>query len=165
MERSGWQRTWVRLLTTVLTLGVMVMIFLFSTEPAEQSNQTSGVISDRVVEILHPEYRTASPERRQAIYDEAQHLVRKTAHFTGYMLLGLAMRCCLESWFGRRKWLIPAAWAGGTVYAGTDELHQMLVDGRSGQWSDVLLDSSGVMTGVLLASLVITLAGRRRKEA
>ena len=146
---------------------MMVLIFFFSTETADRSDQTSGVITERVIDSFYPEYQTSSPQRKKSIYDSVQHMVRKSAHFTEYAVLGILMRCCLESWFGKRKWLIPAAWACGTFYAGTDELHQMLIDGRSGQWSDVLLDSAGVLTGVLLISFIIRTAGRiriRRKE-
>ena len=39
-------------------------------------------------------------------------------------------------------WLIAAG------YAATDEFHQLFVPGRSGQISDVLLDSAGALAGV-----------------
>ena len=161
MEKNSWQRTWVRTVTTVLTASVMVLIFFFSTEDADRSDRTSGVLAERVIDLFYPEYELSTPEQQKEIYDSVQHIVRKAAHFTEYLILGFMLRCCLESWFGRKKWLIPAAWATGTGYAGTDELHQMLIDGRSGQWSDVLLDSSGVLTGVLLASIVIFMIYRR----
>ena len=35
-----------------------------------------------------------------------------------------------------------------------DELHQLWVQGRGGQWSDVLLDSSGVVFGIGLFMLM-----------
>ena len=165
MKRSGWQRTWVQILTTVLTVAVMVFIFIFSTEDAESSDQTSGIISRQVIPFVYPDYEQKSPEERKICYDNVQHIVRKTAHFTEYMILGLLIRLCLESWFGRRKRLLTASWAAGTIYAGTDELHQLLIDGRSGQWTDVLLDSGGVMTGVLIAVLVLYLSSRKRLQA
>ena len=37
----------------------------------------------------------------------------------------------------------------------------MLIDGRSGQWTDVLLDSCGVLAGVLLVTLIL---GRLQKK-
>lgn len=40
----------------------------------------------------------------------------------------------------------------GVFYACTDEFHQHFVKGRSAQLSDVLLDSGGVLLGVLLAA-------------
>ena len=44
-----------------------------------------------------------------------------------------------------------------------DELHQLLIDGRSGQWSDVLLDSGGVLTGALIAGLILALTWKRQR--
>lgn len=161
-EKTGWQRTWVRIVTTVLTAAVMIQIFVFSTETAERSDRTSGRVTSRVIDIFYPEYDDSEPQRQKEIYDSVQHAVRKTAHFTEYAVLGLLLRFCLESWFGRRKRLAFIAWAGGTIYSGTDELHQLLIDGRSGQWSDVLLDSGGVLTGVLLACFLIWAGYRGR---
>ena len=87
--------------------------------------------------------------------------MRKTAHFTEYALLGLLVRFCLQSWIGnRKKHLLPAGWIFGTLYAVTDELHQLLTDGRAGQWTDVVLDSSGVLTGAVIASVVVVLGSR-----
>ena len=43
----------------------------------------------------------------------------------------------------------------GLLCAALDELHQLMVDGRSGQWTDILLDSAGVFCGVLLTALIL----------
>ena len=168
MERTGWQRTWVRVLTTVLTVAVMILIFFFSMETADRSDQTSGKISMEVIRITVPEYHRKPPAERHSIYDKVQHIVRKAAHFTEYTILGLMLRFCLESWFGhrKRKWMLPLfSWTLGTLYAGTDELHQLLIDGRSGQWTDVALDSCGVLTGAIIATLILILICRHIKDA
>ena len=55
-----------------------------------------------------------------------------------------------------------AAWLIGTAYAVTDEFHQSFVPGRSCELRDVMIDSCGVLTGVLLATLVGWI--RRGKE-
>ena len=168
MTGTGWQRSWIRTLTTLLTAAVMVMIFAFSTEDAEHSDRTSGLISRRVLSIIHPEYEQLEESRQKLLYDDVQHIVRKCAHFTEYMLLGLLLRMCLESWFGRKikhsRSLALAGVCGGTVYACTDEFHQLLIEGRSGQWSDVLVDGSGVLLGVLIASLLIRRINRKNAE-
>ena len=168
MTETGWQRSWVRILTTLLTAAVMVMIFAFSTEDAEHSDRTSGLISRRVLSIIHPEYEQLEESRQKLLYDDMQHIVRKCAHFTEYMVLGLMLRLCLESWFGRKvrksRSLTIASFCGGTIYACTDEFHQLLIEGRSGQWSDVLVDGSGVLLGVLIAALLIRRINRRNAE-
>ena len=163
MENSGLQRIWIRILLTVLTAALMAQIFCFSMETAERSDATSRKYAERVISVLHPDYDRYPEERQQTLLNEVQHVVRKLAHFTEYTALGLLMRLCLMSWFGRRRTGF-AAWAGGTFYACTDELHQLMTDGRSGQWTDVLIDSSGVLTGVLLVSLGAALIRRRKKR-
>ena len=162
MTNAWLQKSWVRILLTVLTAAMMVLIFCFSMENAENSDQTSGKYARQVIRTLHPDYETYSQDKQKEIYDSVQHVVRKTAHFTEYMVLGILLRLCLESWFGSRKILPAAAWGAGTVYAGTDELHQLMTDGRSGQWTDVLLDSSGVLAGVAIASLILWILIRHR---
>ncbi len=156
------RKTWVRAVTTLMTVGMMILIFAFSMEPATQSDATSGWIAERTADLVRPEWRTYPPVERKSFYDSVQHVIRKCAHFTEFALLGLSLRLCLESWMGKRAGLIPLSWAGGTLYAGLDELHQLLVDGRSGQWTDVLIDSAGVYCGVLAATCALYLLRKRR---
>ena len=165
MTKTGWQRNWIRITTTLLTAAVMIMIFCFSMENAEQSDQRSGVIADILARIIHPDYDQMESAYRQIVYDEMQHIVRKGAHFTEYTLLGFLIRLCLESWFGHRtKRSLPLLLTGfctGTAYACTDEAHQLTTEGRTGAWADVLVDAGGVLTGVFLGSLLIRLTMRK----
>ena len=165
MERTGLQRTWVRITLTILTFAVMALIFWFSTETADDSDETSGQISREVINVLYPEYATYTVEWQQRLYNEVQYAVRKAAHFSEYALLGIVLRLCLESWFGKQRWLNPATWLGGVFYACTDELHQLMTEGRNGQWTDVLIDSSGVLAGLLISASVLLWIGRRRTKA
>ena len=165
MARDGWQGTWVRIVTTVLTLAVMVMIFCFSMENAEDSDKTSGTLSLRIIHALYPDYDRMEETERKSLYDTVQHAVRKCAHFTEYMALGFMIRLCLESWFGHRmkkyRMLALIGFGAGAGYACTDEAHQLMIDGRSGQWTDVLVDSSGVLVGVTLGTLLIKTLNRK----
>lgn len=68
-------------------------------------------------------------------------------------------RAGAEAPLSRKAGLI--AWACATAYAATDELHQMLVPGRSCLAGDVLLDSSGVLVGVLAFWAVAKMARLR----
>ena len=159
MPKTGWQTSWVRIVTTLLTAAVMVMIYCFSMENAEESDYRSSRIAMPVVRLLHPDYDQLEPDAQREIYNSVQHAVRKCAHFTEYMILGFLLRLCLESWFGHRlrRHRIPAliGFGAGTAYACTDELHQLSIEGRSGQWTDVMVDSSGVLLGVTLGTLLI----------
>ena len=50
----------------------------------------------------------------------------------------------------RKRRALFSAWLTASAYAATDEFHQLFVPGRSGQISDVILDSAGAALGVLL---------------
>ncbi len=159
MTQSRLQQPAARAVLTVLTVAVMILIFVFSTETAEKSDKTSGFFSDAVIRILHPAYDSYSRQEQEKIYLDTQFAVRKAAHFTEYMILGALLRLCIESWTGKRKNLWLISWGAGVLYACTDELHQLMTSGRSGQWQDVLLDGIGVLGGIL----VIRLLRRKRK--
>lgn len=98
------------------------------------------------------------------------HIVRKTAHFLEYLVLGL-----LASAAFRPRWRIKASVLGeGSRHRGVvpavaiaclvpvvDECIQLGVPGRSGQASDVLLDMCGAATGLLIGAIVV----RSRRSA
>ena len=158
MTGTGWQTTWVRASLTLAVAALMAMIFCFSTENAEQSDRRSGTVSWLVISVLHPSFETYDPGKQQKTFEDISHAVRKSAHFSEYALLGFTLRLCLESWFGSKRnsrgILTLTALAAGTIYAVTDELHQLAVDGRTGQWTDVLLDAAGVILGAVLGMIL-----------
>jgi VanZ family protein len=71
-------------------------------------------------------------------------VLRKFAHLAEYAVLGALLYRAL-----RRE---PAAIALGSLYAVTDEVHQAFVSGRQGSPLDWLIDTAGVVAGVLLLS-------------
>ncbi len=163
---GGWHSIPVRMITTLLTIAVMVMIFFFSTEDADQSNETSGWVTDVVLSVIAPNWAQRPVSEQEQLFQTAQTVIRKCAHFSEYMLLGLTLRFCLESWLitdkRRRKNLM--AISGAVVYACTDEFHQLLVDGRSGQILDVVIDSGGAVLGTVLAGFILYMIEKRNSK-
>ena len=79
-------------------------------------------------------------------------VLRKLAHLAEYAVLGaLLLRAC------RRPW---AALALATLYAASDEVHQLFVEGRQGSPLDVGIDALGALAGILAWQ---RLAARRRR--
>jgi VanZ like protein len=68
-------------------------------------------------------------------------VLRKLAHVTEYAVLGFLLARVVAT---------APAFALGVLYAVTDELHQSFVSGRHGAPRDVLIDSFGVLIGVLV---------------
>lgn len=71
-------------------------------------------------------------------------VLRKLAHAAEYAVLGALLLRAL-----RRE---PLAFALGSAYAATDEVHQMFVSGRQGSVLDWLVDTVGVALGVVIYS-------------
>jgi VanZ family protein len=84
------------------------------------------------------------------------------------MMLGFLIRLSLESWFGYRmkkyRTISVIGFAAGVLYACSDEIHQLAIDGRSGQWTDVFVDSLGVLAGITLGILVIKCLNRKKQD-
>lgn len=55
------------------------------------------------------------------------------------------------------------ALAIGIEYATIDEIHQLFVDGRSGQFTDVLIDTIGVAIGICVWMLFYQVAKKGRR--
>ena len=151
-----------RVLLWCCVLIVAGFIFCFSAEDGETSTKTSDQVVRVVVKVTHPEYESLSPMKKLSIWKTISRFVRKSAHFLEYTALGFFLKLLMDSYALRPKLLW--AWLAGTAYAGTDELHQLFTSSRSGMWQDVLLDSSGVFTGGLIAlalTLIVALIRRR----
>ena len=69
-------------------------------------------------------------------------VLRKVAHLAEYAVLGALLYRAV-----RRD---PAAVVLGSAYAATDEIHQSFVSGRQGSPLDWLVDTAGVVAGVVL---------------
>ncbi len=133
---------------------IMLMIFLFSAKPAEVSGKSSLAIS-KVVLSAYEQIVDYVPDTAEAeLLDRIDHIVRKTAHFIEYALLAaaIALHCRVIKTKVSYGLLLSILIAG--LYACTDEYHQTFVPGRSGQLSDVLLDTIGAAAGAICFSLL-----------
>ena len=81
-------------------------------------------------------------------------LVRKAAHFTMYAVIGGAAMLVIYS-FSKQIFLSATlSFTLAFLYAVFDERSQMAVDGRSGNFTDVLIDSSGALLAILILSIL-----------
>lgn len=153
-------RPWVRGLMWILVAAVMVMIFCFSAQDGEASTGTS----DKVVKPIVATVARRNPSMTSAMLEELylllQAIVRKGAHFMEFTLLGITLRLLGESYGWRRRGWI--AWGVGTLYAMTDEAHQLTSFGRMASGMDIAIDSLGVLAGVMLSALVLSRIYKRK---
>lgn len=152
------KRNPIRLTTYgALTLAMMLLIFFLSSQDGSESGGLSlWLMNTRFGRIL---LRILPP-----LTDEGASLdIRKYAHLAEYMALAF-----FSAQFFREIWLekLPqkAMISSGLfvfLYACLDEIHQTHVPGRSGQFSDVIIDMCGALIGILFVFLISILRRER----
>lgn len=125
-----------RIILFVLVISWMILIFWFSSA----GHEVSSGQSERVVQDVRHMTNISVPEM----------IVRKAAHVFLYFVLGILLTLLVRTYHIR--WRSVVLWAVGIActYAATDETHQLLVGGRSGQVSDVLLDTAAACAGAVI---------------
>jgi VanZ family protein len=132
-----------------------------------------AVIMIESTEFMGSEY-TSGPIRRffEAIFGQfkddvwaiVHHAVRKTGHFVGYGVIGLAW---LRAWWmtlPRSRFFQDAflALLGTALMAGADEFHQSLLPDRTGTPWDALLDCCGALTLQLVVYIFMRMIKPKR---
>jgi VanZ family protein len=146
---SGWRgKVWVW-----WPVVVMVIIIAFESTATFSSANTKGWI--------RPWLERYFGHINDTVWEVGHRVARKSGHFTGYALLGLAW---LRAWL-----LILALWPGLTWWrwravglaifgtfcvASLDEWHQTFLPSRTGLFSDVVLDTTGGATMCALVWLI-----------
>lgn len=138
----------------------MGVIFYMSAQVAIKSNSMSLGITDYIIRFLDKFVR--SDLLHTGILN---HIIRKTAHFSAYFLLGILSHNAMGR-SGVRGWRrAVASILVCVVYAVSDELHQLFIPGRSGQATDVIIDSSGAALSIMLYMLVSKLIFSKVKKS
>lgn len=79
-------------------------------------------------------------------------LVRKSAHFTEYLLLAIIAFPLTAYYVKENRKAMWLTWTFCVLYAMSDELHQLMVPGRTGKVMDVFIDAAGARIGVWWAN-------------
>lgn len=118
-------------LNLILIIVWMIFIFIMSSFNADTSSNQSGFI----VNIISNTFNINN-------IDLITLIVRKLAHFTEYFVLGLLI-------YNYNKNVLKALIIC-IIYAIGDEIHQLFILGRSFQIKDIIIDTLGSITGILL---------------
>lgn len=141
-----------RPLLLLLLVLQMTLIFTMSSFGSDSSNAQSN----QIIHVLHQVFPNLSNDHSFFGVSNLVFIVRKAAHFTEYAILGLLFFLVYRAYFVKltnAKFLFFAL-CSSFLYACTDELHQLFVSGRSGQFTDVLIDTLGAFFGCLLLLMI-----------
>lgn len=136
-------RKMAAIVSWTLVLLWMLLIFKFSNQAADKSNGLSIGVADIIINAI----KGFLPGEAFST-DNLNHIVRKAAHFTAYLILSiLSCNALMQSGIKAVKNFISALGIC-VLYAASDEVHQLFISGRSGQPADVLIDSLGAVVGI-----------------
>lgn len=139
----------------------LLLIFNLSAMTSQDSNHKSTGLTEKLIsKVLDATNEAGITDSHpdDAKLAKAASLIntplRKVAHATVYLVLALILLTASRVIFGGKKYLLSCAIAllFCFVFALTDEYHQTFVAGRTGQFSDVLIDTAGACVGVLVFS-------------
>lgn len=154
-------RTYVSI---ILSIFIMIIIFKFS----NQQGDISYGISYKVTNLLES---LKISEHIPLINNSLSYTVRKIAHITLYFILGILissstifiMKLKKTQIKGYTIFLISSTIC--FVYACLDEFHQTFIDGRTGKFSDVGVDTIGFITSILIVisvNKIVTILNKKR---
>ena len=153
----------------ILVIIWMIIIFMFSNMDTIKSNGTSKEMINKVVETTIETSNnigiieeTPTEEEKQNIINNLNLPLRKIMHFTEYLILSLLLLNALTKTKIQNKYFITIIIC--FIYAITDEYHQTFIDGRTGQFIDVLIDTTGSILGLIIYNKIIQKETKRDKK-
>lgn len=155
------KKTIIKIISIIFVLLWMILVFMLSNEVAIDSSSTSVNFIRLILKIFNCNVT-------ENVLELLQPVIRKMAHFVLYTLGGiLVYNMCLQLGVKKTK---KKSFCIGMFYAITDEIHQLFVEGRSGEIRDVIIDSTGVVLGIIILSFIIYIveemkSGTKKKES
>ena len=140
----------------------MIIVFIFSAQSGGVSNAVSNSFAHAVrIERIAPLFNKPSTR-----VWELKRVLRKYAHVLLFALMGFFCALSRNPERGLVRRMIFAV-SVCYLYACFDELHQTLIPGRTGRFSDTFIDLLGIAIGVGLAFVSerrSNLARRKREK-
>jgi VanZ family protein len=152
-EKLQMKQGYANLVSTWLPVLIGLCVIAFES--------TNTMSAERTSRYLRPFFTWLCGPITEAHWGAFHHVLRKSGHFIGYGTLGLIWlrawlrALCNHTGWTQTEWRVRCAALGvGFTFltACGDELHQTFLPSRTGQFSDVLLDTCGALVFTLLVA-------------
>ena len=144
----------LRMMLILLLIGTFSIIFGFSSQDSEKSSSISRKVTEIITNPI--KFIQEKPEQeKEKILDRIESVVRKIAHFSIYTVVGVLLMALFSTYKLKEINRISFSLILGIIYATSDEIHQAFTPGRGPLVTDVIIDSMGVLLGILLVMLVV----------
>ena len=138
-----------------------IVIFAFSSMSGSESNEKSKAtinnVIDTTLEVTNDSGITdkhPSEKKINSVIEKLNKPLRKCMHASVYFVLAILVFLSFKSFKinGWKLYVFPILIC--FIYACTDEFHQSFVNGRTSEFTDVLIDTAGAIIGIIVAKLV-----------
>lgn len=173
------------ILCIVAILIWMSIIFIFSSMPSEESNEKSKTTIKETIEIINQipvskqneslsqtesgniekgtetiKENKDQTQKEEQLIEKLNKPLRKCMHATEYLILSILILNWLRNYEIKEWKAVVISIIISFLYACTDEFHQLFVDGRTSQFTDVLIDTFGAILGVAMINVAIRIIGK-----
>lgn len=149
------------IISIIIVILWLLVIFVFSS----MNEKTSHIQSQKVVQKIYTNKQTVENNKiiKKNKYDKK---IRKIAHVTEFAILNIFfinLIYQLKEKF-KLKYLIISIILT-FIYACTDEIHQIFVQGRTSSFIDVLIDTTGAITTSLIIYIIYKINFHKTKTS
>ncbi|WP_300627523.1 VanZ family protein [uncultured Thomasclavelia sp.] len=127
----------------------MIFIFIMSNTNGNDSSSQSNFFANIILQFINIDKETLT------------FLIRKLAHISEYAILALFTYYALIKIAFNKRIIFQITFLISFLYACSDEFHQLFISGRSGQFTDIIIDS----TGCLIMLLFLYLWQKKKNES
>lgn len=131
----------------------LVIIFCFSNQTAKESIRVSNKIAIGTIKIKENiTKKEVSEEEKINFIMNSRTLIRKSAHFLIYLILGIFTLLTCKNFNIKKSFWYAILFC--FLYACSDELHQYFISERTARLLDVLIDTLGALLGISIIYLI-----------
>ena len=155
----------------IIVLIWAIVIFIMSSMNTNESNNSSKHVINNVVEKTvettnglgitdkHP-----TENKMDQVIEKLNYPLRKAAHASEYFIFTILILIALKNSGvkGNKRFIIALVIC--FIYACTDEYHQTFVNGRTGQFSNTLIDTFGGFVSCLMYTFMMKVNKIRKKH-
>lgn len=127
----------------------LVAVFLFSNQNGDASSDTSGKMINGILKVVGK-----NESDQEKLVEKLQPPIRKLAHLTLYFIGGVFIALLVKTFNIPIAKQIIYSQIFLTIYAVSDEFHQLFSSGRGASIIDIAIDSIGGFVGIILTILL-----------
>lgn len=158
MKKISYKRKILCIILILILAADIAFIFYNSSENGGSSDSRSDKLTRFIFINFCRDYDALSDAEREDAVLKANSVIRELAHMAEFIPFGFSLSALLFALYlpeGRKNGKLSLiSLLCGALYALSDEIHQIFVDGRGFQFFDIFMDSCGCTLGIIISLII-----------